>query len=67
MRNACDSSQVESQARVFDPVNMCRTRIETITEFTFPIAMTQAKTEMDESFTEDNLDFCCQEFAFSGE
>ena len=42
---------------------MCRTRTETITEFFFPIAMTQAKTEMDVSFTEDNLDFCCQQFA----
>ena len=47
MMNACDSSQVEATTIVYDPLNMCRSRTETITEFTFPIAMTQAKTETD--------------------
>ena len=47
----------------YDNINKCRSRTVTRTFYTFPNAMTHAKTETEEQFSAENPDVCCQAFA----
>lgn len=63
MEDACLSNSMVSMELIYDDINMCRRRTVTRTFYTFPDAMTHAKTETDEQFQAENADVCCQAFA----